>query len=149
KGAFTGTMDSLDQGVKGLRLSSIELRDSRLKFAIESVNGKYEGKLDADGKAIDGEWSQGQPMPLRFTRGTFAVQESKPAKPSDIDGAWAGTLDVGAAKLRLVIHIKNTADGLTATMDSPDQNTKGIPTTSVKRDGDHLTIVVKGIAGEF
>src|SRR5436190_272621 len=68
KGTFTGTMDSIDQAVKGLRLSSIEVRDSTVKFAVDAVNGTYAGKLSADGKSIDGEWSQGQPMPLRFTR---------------------------------------------------------------------------------
>src|ERR1044072_4099594 len=63
-GGFTGTMDSLDQGVKGLSLSSIELRESKLKFAIDALKGTYEGKLSADGNSIAGEGTQGQPLPL-------------------------------------------------------------------------------------
>jgi dienelactone hydrolase len=149
KGGFTGTMDSIDQAAKGIRLSSITLRNADLKITVDAVHGTYEGKLSADGKSIDGEWSQGQPLPLRLTRGTIAVKESKPGKPSDIDGAWAGTLDVGVMKLRLVFHITNTTDGLSATMDSPDQGAKGIPATAVKRDGSDLTIEMKNIGGVY
>src|SRR5262245_7588088 len=45
KGAFTGAMDSIDQGVKNLRLSSIEMRDGKLKFTVDAVQGTYEGKV--------------------------------------------------------------------------------------------------------
>jgi fermentation-respiration switch protein FrsA (DUF1100 family) len=77
---------------------------------------------------------------------------SKPAKPSqasDIDGSWIGSLDTGAMKLRIVIHIVNTEDGLTATMDSPDQGANGIPTTSVTRNGSNLKIEANRIGGSF
>ena len=57
------------------------------------------------------------------------------ANAQDVVGDWQGTLDVGVMKLRLVFHITNTEDGLTATMDSPDQNANGLPVTSVTRDG--------------
>src|SRR5262249_17656361 len=146
KAAYTGTMDSIDQGMKGIPLSSVELRNGNLKIAVDSVNGTYEGKVSADASSIDGEWSQGQPLPLRFTRGIASPKpESRPAKPSDIDGTWEGTRGAGAAKLRVVIHITNTSDGLTATLDSPDQNAKDIPAT-VRRNGSDLTIQVKGSA---
>jgi len=48
-----------------------------------------------------------------------------------------------------VFHILNTEDGLTATMDSPDQNANGIPTNSVTREGSSLKIVIKSIGGAF
>ena len=75
--------------------------------------------------------------------------EHKPAKPSDIDGTWLGTLDTGMGKLRVVFHIVNTEDGLIATMDSPDQGGKGIPTSSVTRNGTSLKIEAKGIGRVF
>ncbi len=44
------------------------------------------------------------------------------ASNQSIEGAWEGTLDFGAAKLRLVLKISKAADGsLTAKADSPDQ----------------------------
>jgi len=67
----------------------------------------------------------------------------------DITGAWMGTLEPGAVKLRLVFHISNTETGLVATMDSPDQNAKGLPVTSVARDGSSLTLEMKALGVTF
>src|SRR5579863_7948 len=129
---------------------SITLKDSKLDLDVAAVHGTYEGKVAADAKTITGTWSQGAALPLEFKRAASAVKtEHKPAKPSDIDGAWMGSLDTGAVKLRVVFHIVNTEDGLTATMDSPDQGAKGIPTTSVTRDGASLKIEAKSIGGVF
>jgi fermentation-respiration switch protein FrsA (DUF1100 family) len=60
-----------------------------------------------------------------------------------------GTLDLGGVKLRLVFHFTNTTDGLTATMDSPDQNKTGLPVTVVTRNGSSLRLEMKQISGVF
>jgi len=73
----------------------------------------------------------------------------KPAKPSDIDGAWMGTLDTGLMKLRVVFHITTIEAGLAATMDSLDQGAKGLPVTSVTRDGESLKLELKQLGGRF
>ena len=52
-------------------------------------------------------------------------------------------------KLRIVFHITNTEDGLTATMDSPDQGAKGLPVTSVIRNGSSLILEMKQVGGRF
>jgi dienelactone hydrolase len=149
-GALKATLDSVDQNSNGIPVSSISFKDSKLNLAVEIVHGTYEGKLAADGKSISGTWSQGQALPLDFKRATAPIKtEHKAAKPSDIDGAWMGTLDLGTVKLRVIFHISNTEDGLIATMDSPDQNVKGMPTTSVSRDGMSLRIESKNIGGVF
>lgn len=81
--------------------------------------------------------------------GLFVVpHQARASTPSDVDGSWAGTLNVGAS-LRLVFHITNTEEGLSATMDSPDQNAKGIPVTSVTRQGATIKIELKQINGVF
>jgi hypothetical protein len=43
----------------------------------------------------------------------------------------------------VVFHILNTADGLTATRDSPDQGVNGVPATAVTRNGSSLKIEMK------
>lgn len=48
----------------------------------------------------------------------------------DITGEWNGVLKVQGVQLRLVFHVQKTGTGYAATMDSPDQNAKGIPVTS-------------------
>ena len=150
-GALKATMDSVDQGANGIPVSAITIKDSQLNFTVDAVHGAYEGKLNAAVTEIAGTWTQGQPLPLVFDRTTSAATTPahKPAKPSDIDGTWMGTLDVGMSKLRVVFHLTNTEDGLTATLDSPDQNAKGLPVTSVTRDGALLKIEVKSIGGRF
>jgi fermentation-respiration switch protein FrsA (DUF1100 family) len=148
-GNFTATLDSVDQAANGIPVNSISLKDSQLSLGIEAVHGTYEGKVAGDGKSISGTWSQGSALPLNFKRAVTVKTEHKPAKPSDIDGAWMGSLDLGAIRLRVIFHIVNTEDGLIATMDSPDQNQNGVPTTSTKRDGMSLKIEMKAIGGIF
>jgi uncharacterized protein len=150
-GSTKATMDSLDQGANGIPITSISLKDSKLSFTVDSIQGSYEGTVSADGAAISGTWSQaGQSFPLDFKRAAAPIKnEHKAAKPSDIDGAWLGTLEAGAVKLRIVFHITNTEDGLTAAMDSPDQGAKGLPATTVKRDGASLKIEMKQLGGAF
>jgi uncharacterized protein len=145
------TLDSVDQGANGIPVSSITFKDSKLSLGVEIVHGAYEGKLSSDGATISGTWSQNEvDLPLDFKRAAAPAPAAKPAKPSDIDGAWIGTLEVGAGiKLRVVFHIANTESGLVTTMDSPDQGTNGLPTTKTARDGTKLTIDVQKISGSF
>jgi pimeloyl-ACP methyl ester carboxylesterase len=144
-GALAATLDSIDQA-GSWPVSSITLQDSTLKLAIDPIRASYEGKVSSDASSITGNWVQGQPIPLDFHRGV--IKAPKAAKPSDIDGIWAGVLDFGAAKLHIVFHIVNTEDGLTATADSPDQGAKGMPVT-VTREGASLKLEMKGAAAVF
>lgn len=150
-GTLQATLDSIDQpGANGIPVKTITLKDSKMSLDIPAVHGTYDGKVAADATTISGTWTQGSSLPLEFKRATALVKtEHKPAKPSDIDGAWMGTLDLGTVQLRVVFHILNTEDGLTATMDSPDQGANGLPTTSVTRDGARLKIEAKAIGGVF
>ncbi len=149
-GALQATLDSVGQGANGIPVSSITLQGSDLNLDVAAVHGTYDGRIQPDGKTIKGTWTQGRPLPLDFTRATAPIKtEHKPATPSDIDGTWMGTLYPGTMKLRVVFHMVNTEDGLTATMDSPDQGAKGLPTTSVTRDGSTLKIEAKSIGGSF
>jgi len=149
-GSLKATLDSVDQAVNGIPVTSITLKDSKLNLTLESIHGTYQGTVNPDATEITGTWSQVQPLPLDFKRMTTPIKtEHKPAKPSDIDGAWMGTLDTGAVKLRLVFHITNTEDGLIATMDSLDQKVNGVPVTVVTRTGSSLKLELKQIGGVF
>jgi hypothetical protein len=137
-GSLTATMDSLDQGAMGIPISAIAFRESKLTFTSDAIHGSYEGKWNAAASAIEGTWTQGQELPLNLTRAV---------KPSDIDGAWEGTLDVGQ-KLRVVFHLTTTKDGLGASLDSPDQGAAGIPATA-KREGASLTVDIAMAGAKF
>jgi hypothetical protein len=150
EGELTATMDSLDQGANGIPVTAIKLDGSKVTFTVDAVRGTYEGTVNAGGTAIEGTWSQGQPLPLAWTRGAPPTKPpAKPATPSDVDGTWSGSLEVPSGSLRLAVHIVNTTDGLTATMDSLDQGAKGIPVTTVTRNGSSLKLEVKGVGGVY
>jgi uncharacterized protein len=149
-GSLKATLDSIDQRAKGIPVASTTLKDSNLTLEVDAVNAVYEGKVNADAGEITGTWTQRMALPLTFHRGGSATKpRPRPALPSDIDGDWLGTLDTGMGKLRVVLHIINTQDGLTATMDSPDQNAKGIPVTSITRSGPSLKFGVKPVGGSY
>jgi len=149
-GGLKATLDSIDQpGGNGIPVSAISLNGSKVTLDVSKVHGTYEGTLAAGGNTISGTWKQGGPLPLEFKRAAAPINAAKPAKPSDIDGAWMGTLDAEAIKLRVVFHIVNMAQGLTATMDSPDQGANGFPANPVTREGSSLKMQVKSVGGVF
>ena len=143
-GKLTATLDSVDQNANGIPVNSVTVKDSKLSLDVAAVHGTYEATVAPDGNSMKGTWNQGSALPLEFKRAVAPATKAA-AKPSDIDGTWTGSLDTGAGKLRVVFHIVNTADGLTATMDSPDQGMNGLDTSSVSRNGATLKIEAKKI----
>jgi hypothetical protein len=142
-GALSGTLDSVDQGANGIPVNTVTLKGSKLSLAVDAVKGTYEGDISPDGKQIKGNWSQGTSLELNLERGPLKIAESKPAPPTDIDGNWQGTLDLGSAKLRLVYQIANTQDGLIAKMQSPDQGASWSSAYPITRSGANITIPIK------
>lgn len=81
-GVLKGNFYSIDQGGQPLPVSSIALQGNTFTYAIAMIEGKYEGKLSADGNTVTGEWSQGpNPLPLVLTRATKATEWTIPEPP--------------------------------------------------------------------
>lgn len=88
-GSLKATMDSIDQGAKGIPISSISLKDYKLSFTSAAIHGSYDGTVNKAATEIKGTWSQGTPLPLDLTRASkTAKTEHNPVEPPDIDGAW-------------------------------------------------------------
>jgi len=64
-------------------------------------------------------------------------------------GSWSGVLKAGGTELRIVFHVEQGEDGLTATMDSPDQGATGIPVSGVAVAGDSVTLAVDRIGATY
>jgi fermentation-respiration switch protein FrsA (DUF1100 family) len=148
-GSLSATLDSVDQTAYGIPVSAITVKDGSLSMTVNAVRGTYEGEVNKDATEIKGTWTQGQPMELNFRRAAAEQADQGKVATSDIDGAWLGTLDLGAMKLHVVFHITSTKGGITATMDSPDQNATGIPVTTATREGASLKIVMTQLDGRF
>lgn len=69
EGGFTGTLDSLDQGAMGLRLSRIRFKDNSVRLRFDRPRASFKGTLSPDGSEIVGHWKQsGQSTPLTIRR---------------------------------------------------------------------------------
>lgn len=63
------TLDSPDQGAAGIPVDGIKRDGQKVTMDVQAVAGGYEGSLAADGKSINGVWSQGgNSLPLVVTR---------------------------------------------------------------------------------
>lgn len=79
----------------------------------------------------------------------FAWERTRPPKPMDSVRITAFLLDVGALRLRLVFKLTESDGNILATLDSPDQGTKGIPLDEVTLDGPTVKIASKKMKSLF
>lgn len=103
------TMDSLDQGAMGFEGVKVVFNAPDFSFEVPAVHGSWAGKLSPDGNSLTGTLTQGQPLPLNFTRQASAITPPPPAPPK-FDAAMP---PVSAADLQSVLD-KDLADALTS-----------------------------------
>ncbi len=150
-GSFKATIDSLDQGVYGIEVTSLSLKNSSLHFNVASVGASYEGRLAANHRAIEGDWTQGSAsLPLVFHRQAAGAGVRKPSDAiASAEGVWQGALEGNGMRLRLQLHVSHDDQKhLVAALDSPDQGVSGLPAIKVsqKDAGFHFEIpVVSGV----
>src|SRR5215475_3940875 len=95
EGAYSATLDSPDQGALGIPIETVIVTGDSIKMDMKSLRATYVGKLARDGSSIAGDFTQGQTLPLTFTRVT-----SNGAKTSVLD---LRKIDVGGHSLNLLI----------------------------------------------
>ena len=84
---------SIDQGGQGIPVNPVTLQGSTVKMSMPGIGGTYEGKLEADGNSITGNWKQGpEPLALNLKRATaqtaWAIPEPPPPpKPMAADAS--------------------------------------------------------------
>lgn len=158
-GSFVADLDLLDQGTRSLPSSPAVITNAITKLEWKLFQFTFTGKLSADGNSLEGEWkARGKKLPVRFQR-LSQPAELLPANvsfipasgvPGDIRGEWNGLLSVPGNKLRLIVKIGRTPDGIFAgTLASPDQGGAELPITSVGYTNPVVRIEWKGIHGVF
>lgn len=80
-GTWTGTVDSPDQGARGIPISEIRLEGRRVFVKVESVQGEFEGTLAESGREITGEWRQGGTTLALTLRPGEPPQPKRPQEP--------------------------------------------------------------------
>src|ERR1043166_1887204 len=68
-GNYTGTMDSVDQGVKSIPITSVTLSNRTVRLQLTSMQAAYQGVLNARATEISGQWEQrGMSLPFILKR---------------------------------------------------------------------------------
>jgi len=135
-GSLKATLDSLDQGVYGIEVTSLTQKNSTLQFNVASVGASYEGRIAADHGSIDGGWTQGNvSLALVFHRQAAGTGAKKPSDAiASAEGVWQGALEGNGMRLRLQLHVSHDDQKqLVAALDSPDQQVSGLPAIKVSQ----------------
>ena len=82
-GSYSATMDSPDQGAKGITASKVQLTGDSLLMEVASVGGKLTGRFTSD-TTFSGQWFQGTSLPLdlkKLRAGEAAPELKRPQTP--------------------------------------------------------------------
>ncbi len=94
-------LDSPDQGVNGIPITALELKDGTLTFKVKSIGGSFEGTANEDGSAYEGNWKQGPvslPLTLKKTDKVTEArrpQHPKPPYPYEVEEVSYKNADAG------------------------------------------------------
>ena len=81
---YSATMDSLDQGAKGLPVASVTLEGAKLTMTMPALGAKYEGALAGDAASIRGTFQQGGvalPLTLERVKNEAPLEPPRPQEP--------------------------------------------------------------------
>jgi len=151
-GSLKATIDSLDQGVYGIEVTSFAQKDSILRFSVASVSASYEGKLAADQRSIEGDWMQGSvSLPLIFHRQAAGAGARKLSDAiASAEGVWQGALEGNGMRLRLQLHVSHDyRNQLVAALDSPDQGASGLPAVKVSQKDASFHFEIPMVSGVY
>jgi uncharacterized protein len=81
-GKLTATLDSLDQGAKGIAIDEITLENNTLRLTAKGIDGSFEGQRNAAGNEISGSWKQlGRSLPLVLKPVDKPLPLNRPQEP--------------------------------------------------------------------
>src|SRR5947209_606040 len=100
-GKLSGTIDSPDQGANDIPISLVEQSGDAVKLELAGIGAGYEGKMNASGSEITGQWKQGDgSLPLTLQR-AGSRQAGKDAEPKGLPATLAGFEDEATFSLVL------------------------------------------------
>jgi fermentation-respiration switch protein FrsA (DUF1100 family) len=80
--SLTVTLDSPDQGAKGIATSRVVATNDSLRVEIKSLRGIYTGKFNEDYTTLSGQWKQGGlALPLELKHNAEAFKLNRPQEP--------------------------------------------------------------------
>ncbi|MGO9480759.1 MAG: alpha/beta hydrolase family protein [Candidatus Kryptoniota bacterium] len=81
-GTMAVSLDSPDQGIKGIPAAVALVDRDSVRFSVESIGGDYVGRVSANDSSIDGKWMQGGfNLPLTMIRTNVEITYNRPQEP--------------------------------------------------------------------
>jgi hypothetical protein len=156
-GTFQAQLDSVDQGVMNMPITSMTYQRPKVHFAMAGIDAVFNGNFNSQGQ-LEGTWIQmRKKFPLTFDRAQAGAQAAAEAQKDygsgasyQVQGHWKGVLKVGGTQLHIVFHIAQMPDGsYSATLDSPDQGAMGLPATAADCNFPNVRLTWKLLDGVF
>jgi CubicO group peptidase (beta-lactamase class C family) len=146
QGQLTGTLDSPNQGARGIPVADIRIEGATLSLRVPAVNGNWTGTISSDAATLTGTWTQGTSAPLVFKRNSFVPAET----PSLVDGIWLGTLPAQGQGLRVQLEVRSGSKGeLVCTVDVIEQNAWDIGCANAAFTDGQLAFEVPAVTGRW
>lgn len=145
-GKMIAHMESPDQAPgQHIPISEISIVDDHLSIKIGIIGASIDADWDNEQNYWEGTFSQGIELPIIIKRGLPA---NKPIIEG-LDGDWKATINRNGVDLRLILHIRTTDSGTSATIDSPDTMANNISVSDLTKDGDQVGYKIAIIDGVF
>jgi hypothetical protein len=145
-GSYSGDLESVDQAAgQRIPFTTVTAAANKLAFTIATIGASYEGEWKESEQTWSGVFRQGMAIPLVLKRG------APPALKTivGLDGTWRAVLRRDTTNLRLILYVRTTARGTTATLDSPDLGAFGLAAQQFERVGDTVQFRVPDAQVDF
>lgn len=137
------TLDSPNQGLWGHPLTSVTLTTGSLAFSAKDLQAEFKGSINNN--VINGTFTQGRAFPLTLQRLSAAD-----IARLEFEAGYAGDLIInGEQKLPLQVNVAVLAGGFYASLDSPAQQSYGIPLTNFHIDAEAMRFESPMIKASF
>ncbi len=81
-GSYSATMDSPDQGVKGILVNKVSFKEDSLRLEVNAINGFYTAVYKPDSVILEGIWNQnGMSFPLNLKKTNKVEEPKRPQEP--------------------------------------------------------------------
>lgn len=154
QGKLVAAYSRPEEHLKGMPMINVSLDGHAIGFDLPVDGGiKFQGVVYADGKAISGDVTAAigtAPFTLR-RKGDAQIAAAPKNSPIDtgFEGTWHGTLALPGRHLRLVLRLRNEADGTSSgSITSVDQGGIEFP-LGVTQKASSLTLNTPAIGGDF
>lgn len=137
-----GELISPNQGPQTYELQALHYDGKQFSFAVPELGVTYTGSHDAN--QITGQFKQGATLPLTFHR-----LSADDLARLVYEGKYAGLLKANGAELPLHVNIAVVKDGFIGTLDSPAQESYGIPLSDVTINTEQLTAAAPALKATY